>query len=363
MNVTVLAYVEAGRDRKPDSVVPQVVKALKANGHEVSTLCVHGDMKRLISALERRRPELIFNLLETFGDTQFGEVGSAGLLDLLGFPYTGAGPGELFITGNKVLTKKILAYEGINFPRFAVFSKDANLETGGNLKMPLFVKPVSLDGSLGVDAKGLVHDAVSMMRQVVMIHDKWKDAALVEEYIEGREFYVGIIGNAAPVALPPIEMDFGGLPDGAPHVLDSKAKWVGGSAAYKGTRSVLAEIPDELRSRIQKVAIDAYRALRVRDYGRIDLRVTPAGEPYVIEVNASCYLDEQGEFATAARAAGIEYVPLIQKIVDLALERRSQARPKTRAPVLTAALPEAVEAAHDAERPKAETKRRRSARR
>src|SRR5262249_53253741 len=160
----------------------------------------------------------------------------------------------------------------------------AGFETGGNLRMPMFVKPLRLDASMGIDGKSLVSDAVSLMKRVAMIHDKLNDSALAEEVIEGREFYVRVLGNSEAQALPPIEMDFSGLPEGAPHVADSKAKWEKNSAEYKGTKSVLAEIPDELRARLQKVALDAYRALRVRDYGRVDLRLTGTGDIYVIEV-------------------------------------------------------------------------------
>jgi D-alanine-D-alanine ligase len=188
--------------------------------------------------------------------------------------------------------------------------------------MPLFVKPLRMDASIGIDAKSLVHSTREMMMErVLLIHNKVHDAALVEEYIEGREFYVGVLGNLEPQAFPPIEMDFSGLPEGAPRVLDAKAKWDKKSPEYKGTRAVLAELPDEVRARLQKTALEAYRALRVRDYGRIDLRLTEAGEVYVIEVNASCYLERSSEFATAAAGAGIEYTPLIDRIAGLALER------------------------------------------
>ena len=141
-----------------------------------------------------------------------------------------------------------------------------------------------------------------------MIHEKVKDSALVEEYIEGREFYVGVLGNREPVAFPPVEMDFSGLPEGDPRTsLGTKAKWKKNSVEYKGTKSVLADIPDELRAKLQKAAVDAYRALRVRDYGRVDLRLTETGEIYVIEVNANCYLEAESEFAMAAKAMGIEF--------------------------------------------------------
>ncbi len=166
-----------------------------------------------------------------------------------------------------------------------------------------------------------MHDAVALMERVTAIRKELNDSALAEEYIEGREFYVGVLGNGQPKALPPIEVDFTGFPEGVPKVLDSKAKWDEGSQEYKGTKSVLASLPDELRARLQKVAVDAFRALRVRDYGRVDLRLTDTGDIYVLEVNASCYLERSSEFAMAAGAAGLDYPRLIERIVNLTLER------------------------------------------
>lgn len=321
MKIAVLTYLENEGDKNHDSVVDQVARALKKNGHEVSIIGEHGDVKRLVNALTRRKPDLVFNLMEMFGDNVLGDVSVVGLLDLLGLRYTGCGPAELSLAQDKGLAKKILAFEGILYPKFAVFSKDADMETGGNLHMPLFVKPLRMDASIGIDKKGLVHDAKSLLKRVLAIHEQCNDSALAEEFIEGRELYVGVLGNAQPTAFPPIEVDFTGFPEGAPHILDAKAKFDESSAEYKGTKSVLADLPDELRAKLQKVSIDAYRALRVRDYGRVDLRLTEAGEIYVLEVNASCYLEQSSEFAVAAGAAGIEYDALIQRIVDLAVAR------------------------------------------
>src|SRR5262249_30226839 len=149
-----------------------------------------------------------------------------------------------------------------------------------------------MDGSFGIGQRSLVDNATDMMKRIVEIHEKVHDAALVEEYIEGREFYVGVLGNQQPAIFPPIEMDFSGLPECVPHVLWADAKWNEKSSAYKGTAAKVADVSDELKARLQKVATDAYRALRVRDYGRIDLRLTPTGDVYVIEVNASCYLEQ-----------------------------------------------------------------------
>ena len=320
MKITILAYWDP-EDQCCDVVVDQVKDVLKEGGHQVSVLAVQDDVGRLVAGVRRRRPDLVFNLLESFGDIARADVAVAGVLDALKVRYTGGGPGELFIRQDKGLAKKILAFDKILSPDFAVFNRDADLETGGNLHMPFFVKPLQNDASIGITKDSLVRDSAALMKRVAHIHDKLQDSALVEEYVEGREFYVGVLGNREPVVFPPIEMDFSGLPDGAPHILDSKAKWAPNSAEYKGTKSVLADLPDELKARLQKVSLEAYRALKVRDYGRVDLRLTDTGEIYVIEVNASCYLEENSEFATAAKAAGIEFPDLVNRIVELAAER------------------------------------------
>ena len=326
MKITVLTYLDSEDESSKDydPVVPQVARTLRKLGHRVSVLGVHGDVKRLITGLSRRRPDLVFNLMEMFGDNVFGDIPVTGLLELLGLDYTGSGPGELYLSQDKGLTKKLLAFEDILYPRFAVFARDTGFETGGNLRMPLFVKPLRSDASLGIGGKSLVHDAVALMERVSAIRKELDDAALAEEFIDGREFYVSVIGNSQPKALPPVEIDFTGFPEGVPKVMDSKAKWDERSKEYKGTRSVLAQLPDELRARLQKVAVDAYRALRVRDYGRVDLRLTDTGDIYVLEVNASCYLDKESEFAMAAAAGGLDYKRLIERIVDLALVRHKK---------------------------------------
>jgi D-alanine-D-alanine ligase len=245
-------------------------------------------------------------------------------LDLLGVPYTGCGPGEAYLQQDKALAKKLLAFDQIRYPDFAVFAADSTIETGGNLRPPLFVKPLRADASIGIDEGSFVRTTSELMNRVAYIHDELHDSALVEEYIEGREFYVSLLGNTDPIALPPIEMDFSRLDPDKPRIADSKAKWDVGSPEYEGTRSILADIPAELSAKLQQTAIDAYRALRVRDYGRVDFRVTDSGDVYVIEVNASCYLERSAEFATAAKALGIDYNDLIGRIAQLALERHEK---------------------------------------
>jgi D-alanine-D-alanine ligase len=159
------------------------------------------------------------------------------------------------------------------------------------------------------------------MDRVAYIHRTFGDAALAEEFIEGREFYVGVIGNETLTAFPPLEMDFSGMKDGDLKVMDQQAKFDESSHRFHGTKAVVPDLEPELKARLQKVSLDAYRALRVRDYGRIDLRLADTGEIFVIEVNAACYLEENSEFAMAAAAHGIEYPALLDRIAQLAIER------------------------------------------
>ncbi len=322
MIITVLTHLEKERDAKSyDVVIDQVSAALTAKGHDVSVFGVRGNMVKLVEGLKERKPDLIFNLMETFGKTQLGSIGVVGVLDLLGLPYTGGGPGEFYLQEDKGITKKILAYEKILYPDYAVIPVDADTKSADNLRFPMFVKPLRMDASIGISAKSVVRSPKELTERINAIH-RLKDSALVEEFIEGREFFVGLLGNRSPQVLPVLEVDFSGMPEGAPNILDAKAKWDTESAEYKGSNVVVADLPAELDEKIKKIALDAYVALRVRDYGRVDLRMDEAGNIYVIELNASCYLERSSELAMAAKAAGIAYEDLLERIVELALERR-----------------------------------------
>ena len=263
MDITILAYLEPG-DVTPDVVVEQAAAALTEGGHKTSVLTIRRDVEEFVRGLKASKPQLVFNLVESFGDDILGGVmGVAGVLDLLQVPYTGGGPGEIFLQEDKALAKKLLAFEGIRYPDFATFPANADFETGGNLRMPLFVKPLRMDASIGIDEKSLVRNTQQLMERVLYIQKTFGDAALAEEYIEGREFYVGVLGNSEPVAFPPIEMDFSGLKEGSLRVMDSQAKFDETSERFHGTKAVLAVIEPELRAKLQKASVDAYRALRV----------------------------------------------------------------------------------------------------
>ena len=197
-----LAYSDTAGGDELDPVAEQVATALRDSGHEASIVAIHDDVEAMIAALRARKPELVFNLVEQFGEDLRGDIAVTALLDLLGLHYTGCGPGELYLANDKALAKKLLAFEDLLYPKFAVFSADADMETGGNLRMPLFVKPARMDASIGIDASSLVRDATTLMKRVVAIHEETSDAALAEEYIEGREIYVSILGNHRLQVLP-----------------------------------------------------------------------------------------------------------------------------------------------------------------
>ena len=344
MQITILAYLEPG-DEKPDVVMEQAAQALESAGHKTAIVTIRDDVSAIVEKLKRPKPDLVFNLVESFGhDILGGTMGVAGVLDLLELPYTGGGPGEIFIQEDKALAKKLLAFEQIPYPDFATFAPSAEFETGGNLRMPLFVKPLRMEASIGIDERSLVHDTQELIERVSYIHKRFGDSALAEEYIEGREFYVGVIGNQQLTAFPPIEMDFSGLEDGDLPIMDGQAKFDQNSSRYQGTRAVIANLEPELKAKLQKVSMSAYRALRVRDYGRIDLRLTDTGEIFVIEVNANCYLEQHSEYATAAGAHGIQYPDLLNRIANLAMERwkhRSKAQRRRKKARALAAAPAA----------------------
>ena len=321
MRVVVLAYLEPG-DAAPDVVVPQVASALESAGHQTIVMTVQDDVAAMVATLKKHKPQLVFNLVESFGDDILGgTMGVAGVLDLLQMPYTGGGPGEIFLQEDKALAKKLLAFEKIPYPDFATFAPAAEFETGGNLRMPLFVKPLRMEASIGIDEKSLVRNTQELMERVLHIQKTFGDAALAEEFIEGREFYVGVLGNDQPKAFPPLEMDFSGMNDGSLHVMDKDAKFNENSDRFRGTRPIIPDLEPELRARLHKVSLEAYRALRVRDYGRVDLRLAETGEIFVIEVNANCYLESGSEFVMAAEADGVAYAQVVSQIADLALER------------------------------------------
>jgi D-alanine-D-alanine ligase len=270
----------------------------------------------------------VFNLAESFGGKSALESNVAALLNLLGLRYTGSSPAGLIQAGDKTLTKKVLSFHGIQTPRFATVYRGA-VDWAGDIEFPLIVKPPQEDASLGITQKSIVRNVRDLLEAMSALQAEYQSPALVEQFIDGREFYVGVLGNANARALPVVELDFSKYPADRPRIASWEAKWGDAGdakgAEYEGTESVFpSDVPEELLARMQQVALDAFNALRLRDYGRIDLRVTPEGEIYVIEVNPNCYLEQNGEFARAAAKAEIAFPQLIERIVELATARYSR---------------------------------------
>ncbi|HEX6059448.1 MAG TPA: ATP-grasp domain-containing protein [Gemmatimonadaceae bacterium] len=322
MKVVLLHTADAAESDDP--VLGQLEEALAAQGHATARVVVSDALTPFVEALGAAAPDLVWNLAEAFGGKSALESNVAAVLSLLGLHYTGSSPAGLLLAGDKVLAKKILRFHGIRSPEFATLYRGA-VEWAGELAFPLIVKPPQEDASIGITTGSVVHDLRELLVKLDEVHSEFRSPALVEQFVEGREFYVGVLGNAHAEALPVIELDFSRFPAGTPRVASWDAKWgdaSGGGAEFGGTESVFpTDLPAELVVRMQKVAVDAFEALRLRDYGRIDLRVSPEGEIFVIEVNPNCYLERGSEFARAAHAHGLPYDQLVERIVDLAMAR------------------------------------------
>lgn len=307
-----------------DPVLAQLAGAIASFGHEVDRLAVDKEVAPIVSRLESFKPDLVFNLIESFNDKSALGSNVTALLNLLDLRYTGSSPAGMIVADDKSLTKKVLGFHGIQTPQFATLYRGA-VDWAGDLTFPVIVKPPQEDASIGISSSSVVHEIKDLFARIDELQSEYQSPVLVEQFIEGREFYVGLLGNVNVEALPIIELDFSKFPSDKPRIASWEAKWGdenGGGAEFAGTQSVFPEGLDEaLAERMQKVAKDCFQALRLRDYARIDMRVTDAGEIYVIEVNPNCYLERESEFARAARKNGLEYDALVGRILELALGR------------------------------------------
>ncbi len=298
----------------------EIFEALGKLGHEPSYQVLDGEDKSLV-ALARCGADLIFNLTESYAGDDTKDMNIAAFLDLLDCRYTGAGPHALYLAQDKALAKKIFAFHGIKTPYFAT-SYRGKLDHSHDISFPLIVKPTSEDGSIGIDTDSVVESVKELMERIHYIHEEFDSPALIEEYIEGREIYAAVLGNDGPEVLPMVELDLSKLPKGTPKIAGKEVKWEKETEAYKVTKSAPAEDLDEATTkRLSETALSAYQALKLRDYGRIDMRLTKKGEVFVIEANPNPWLASTAEFAIAAKKAGRSYSQLIGEIVDLARAR------------------------------------------
>jgi D-alanine-D-alanine ligase len=299
-----------------------VISCLRALGHEVDRLAVYDDVRGMFDRIASFGPDVVFNLCETFFLDRAHEPNIPALLDLMKVRYTGAGPEALLLCKDKSLAKKVLAFHGVRSAGFVVSTRSRPLRKLRRFRFPAFVKPLGEESSNGISKASYAKNEAEAIERATFIHEHWDSDALIEEYIEGRELTVGVLGNPRPLALPPRETFFGKADDddGAPRFATARAKWDDGYRRKWGIRNGEPDpFPPGAPERLAKTARMAYRILKIRGAVRLDVRLTEEGHVVVIEVNPNPGLAKTDDFAMAAAAAGLSYEALIQRLLDNAV--------------------------------------------
>ena len=302
-----------------------IIAGLEELGHEIEPLGVSTDLAPIGAAIEQFRPHIAFNILEEFHGVAVYDHYVVSYLELMRKAYTGCNPRGLMLAHDKALSKKVLAYHRVPVPRFAVFPMGQKVRRPARLPFPLLVKSLSEEGSIGIAQSSVVHNDQKLLERVELMHRQVGTDAIAEQYIDGRELYVGVLGNQRLQVLPIWELLFTSLPDDAPRIATEKVKW---DAAYQKkvgvTTRAAEDLPEGIADRIVRLCKRAYRILGLTGYARMDLRLTPDGAFYLIEVNPNPQLSYGEDFAESAEHVGISYAQLIQRIVNLGLRYRAQ---------------------------------------
>jgi len=304
-----------------------VVHTLNDIGHTVRPLGLRSDLGVLREAIVEWKPHVAFNLLEEFHDVGVYDQHVASYLELMRQPYTGCNPRGLMLTHDKALCKKILAYHRVRTPRFAVFSKVRVIREPKRLTYPLFVKSLIEEGSVGIAQASIVHSFQKLKERVEFLHAEHLTHAIAEEYIEGRELYVAIVGNRRREAFPIVELDFGDLAEGAAAIATSRVKW---DWKYQKKHNIqihlVKDLPADLEKNIFRLCKRIYRILSLSGYARIDLRLDASGRIHVLEANPNADIAYGEEFAEAAEAGGLSYEALLQRVLTLGLNYQAEWR-------------------------------------
>lgn len=318
-----------------------VLSCLRTLQHDVETLAVYDDAKVVFDRVDAFRPDVVFNLCETFFSDRAHEPNIPALLELMKVPYTGAGPDALMLCKDKALAKELLSFHRIRVARFVVSRRERPLRRLRRFSYPAFVKPIGEEASDGIALASLAKTEDEVLERARFLHDRFETDALIEEYVDGRELYLGVLGNKRLTVFPPREIFFGEAPapiDGessatdspnaplallkdAPRFATAKAKWDESYRKKWGIRNgPAAALPPGIEKKLAEVARRVCRILHVRGLGRIDARLTPAGDVVVIEANPNPSLAKEDDFAQAAMQVGIGYEALIQKVLENALK-------------------------------------------
>lgn len=306
------------RGRKTD--VEEIGAVLVRAGHDVFYVPVGNDEESL-TRLGRTQADLLFNLVESFGGDDTKEPWVAAYYELLGLHYTGSGPRGLALAMDKAVTKKVLQFHGVLTPKFLTVFR-GRVDWAHDLDFPVIVKPAREDGSIGIGFGAVVGSIKELMQRIDLLHTDFNHPVLIEQYIEGRELYVGVLGNAEAEVLPAVELDLSHLPSGTPRIAGTEVKWYEGTRAYRGSRvRVVKDLPEEVAAAVRTAALTSFQALSLRDYARFDFRIATDGKAYLIEANPNPYLHSTGEFIMAARASGRSHPATVRQVVEVALRR------------------------------------------
>jgi D-alanine-D-alanine ligase len=296
-----------------------VMESLLRLGHSVETLAVFDNVTHIVEKLQTCLPDVVFNLSESFHHNRAHEPNIPALLELMKVRYTGSGPDALLLCKDKAIAKKILAYHHVRVPGFVVSPRLSPLRRLKRFKFPAFVKPRYEDSSDGISKASFARDEGEALERAQFIHQKFDCDALIEEYIEGRELYVSVLGSRRLTVFPPREVFFDNMPVDVPRFATYHAKW---NDAYRKkwgiTNGAARELPHEVEGDLRKIARNVYGWLKIRGCGRMDFRLTLKSELFVIEVNPNPSLSQDEDFAQSAAAAGMDYDSLITAILSMA---------------------------------------------
>lgn len=302
-----------------------VVTTLCDLGHQVQTLGVGDELRAIRRTMDELKPHIVFNLLEDFHGVPVFEQNVVAYLELLRVPYTGSNPRGLLLARDKALTKTVLAYHRVPVPGFAVFRKGRNVRSSKRLSFPVMVKSLTQDASAGISQASVVNDEEKLRERVRFIHENIGTDAIAERYIDGRELYVGVIGNERLQVFPVWEMFFAKMPNGAWRIATDRVKFSRRYQKKHGIKTNQAQdLPEGVAGRVQRLCKRVYRALGLSGYARIDLRMDGSGRVYVIEANPNPQLAYGEDFAESAERAGVSYEELLQRIINLGLRWRPE---------------------------------------
>jgi D-alanine-D-alanine ligase len=300
-----------------------VTTTLREMGHEVNVVGLYSELNDLRKAISEFRPHIAFNLLEEFHGHPLFDQHMVSYLELLKQPYTGCNPRGLTLAHDKALSKKILAYHRIHVPAFAVFPVRRKVRRPARLKFPVLVKSITEEGSVGISQASIVYDDQKLVERVEFIHRQTNTTAIAEQYIEGREIYVGVIGNERIQTFTPWELKMERLREGVHNIATYKLKWDYGYQERVGVTTEAANLPSELNTKISHLSRRIYRLFFLSGYARLDYRLNDAGELYLLEANPNPNLSYGEDFAEAAEQSGLHYEQLLQKIITLGLSYRA----------------------------------------